>query len=82
MNSRIVRATPKGQITLPKEWRDLFKSDNFLIQMDSIQMVIKPVDLDAMAMEEVVFDADRDNEGKGVSVDEMIRLLKKVRKDG
>lgn len=82
MNSRIVRATPKGQITLPKEWRVRFPSNDFLIQMDSTQMVVKPVRLDFLEAEEVVFDADRDNDGKGVSVDDMIKLLKKIRKHG
>lgn len=80
MATKIVKATTKGQVTIPKAWRDKFKTDDFLLQIKIDQIVIKPVQLADLEAEEVVFDADRDNEGKGVSPDEIIRLLKKIKK--
>lgn len=81
MSPKIVRSTSKGQITLPKLWRDQFGTDNFLMQIDVKSITIRPINLSELqAEEEVIFDADRDNNGKGVSPDEIIRMLKKIRK--
>lgn len=80
MTAKIIKTTEKGQITLPKVWRDQFPTDNFLLKIDVHQITIKPVHLnDLEADEEVMFDADRDNKGKGVTPDAMIKLLKKIR---
>lgn len=49
--------------------------------MDVHQITIKPIHLnDLESEEEVIFDADRDNKGKGITPDEMIRLLKKIQR--
>lgn len=80
MGSKVVRSTSKGQITLPKEWRERVKTDNFLLQMNVGYIVIRPLDLDALEDETIIFDADRDNAGKGVTPEEMIKLLKQIRK--
>jgi AbrB family looped-hinge helix DNA binding protein len=76
MDPKIVKATSKGQITIPKKWRDQFQTDNFLLKVEDSQIIISPVDVRTLEREDVIFDADRDNDGKGVSIDEMIRLLK------
>ena len=39
----------------------------------------KKVQFNELAKEEILFDADRDNEGKGISLGEMIRALKKIK---
>lgn len=78
MSPKVVRSTSKGQITLPKSWRSRFKTDNYLLQMEDFQIVIKPLALDDMASEKIIFDADRDNKGKGIPVKQMIKLLKKL----
>ena len=83
LTSKIVKSTPRGQITLPKQWRGLFSTDHYLVKMDGSKLIIMPLRLDmASTEEEVLFDADRDNGGKGVSPDDMIRILKKIRKHG
>lgn len=83
MASKVVRSTSKGQITLPMSWRAQFKTDNYLLRMNKKQIVVKPVYIEGFEVgeleEEVLFDADKDNNGKGVSVDEMIKLLKKTK---
>lgn len=79
MTPKVVKSTSKGQITLPKEWRDQFHTDNFILQMGESQMILKPFYLsEADIDKEVIFDADRDNEGKGASPDEIIKILKKI----
>lgn len=78
MATKISKCTSKGQITLPKEWRDQFKTDDFMIEYNEKKLIIKPVNLAAF-QEDILFDAKRDNEGKGISIDEMIKALKKVK---
>lgn len=81
MSPKIVKSTSKGQITLPKSWRDQFNTDDFLMQIEVNAITIKPINLARLQEEEeVIFDADRDNNGKGVSPDEIIRMLKKINK--
>ena len=79
MTSKILRSTERGQITLPKQWRSHFTGDTYLATMLSEKLIITPLQLDELAKEEVLFDADRDNVGKGVSPDEMIRALRKIK---
>jgi bifunctional DNA-binding transcriptional regulator/antitoxin component of YhaV-PrlF toxin-antitoxin module len=77
MTRKIVKTTERGQITLPKRWRAHFMTENFLLEMHDDKLVVTPFVLDAD--EEILFDAERDNDGKGVSPDAMIRMLKKLR---
>ncbi len=78
MPTKIAKCTEKGQITLPKQWRDQFDTDSFVVDFDNKQLIIKPFHM-SKAKEDLIFDADRDNEGKGIPIDEMIKLLKKSR---
>lgn len=78
MITKIIKSTSKGQITLPKSWRNKFHTDCFMLRMDTDYVIIKPINVHELS-EEVVFDADRDNKGKGVSPDEIIRVLKKIK---
>jgi len=78
MTAKISKCTVKGQITLPKDWRGQFKTDSFMIKYDKKELVITPVDLTHL-QEDILFDAERDNEGEGISVDEMIKTLKKIK---
>lgn len=75
MPTKIAKCTEKGQITLPKQWRDLFDTDSYVVDFDDKQLIIKPFHL-SKVQEDIVFDADRDNEGKGVLLDDMIKILK------
>jgi len=60
-------------MALPKEWRNQFEKEYFMIKCWQKQLVTTPI-----SQEEVIFDAERDNDCKGVSVDEMIKTLKKI----
>lgn len=76
MNAKVIKTTSKGQITIPKKWRNEKNTDNFLLEVHDQKIVIKPLYLEK---EEVVFDADRDNNGKGISAQEMLNLLKEAK---
>lgn len=75
MNTKVTKTTSKGQITLPSEWRKQFETNNFLMEIKANQIVVKPVLIEEISSEELIFDADRDNNGKGIPVDEIISLL-------
>ena len=79
MTHKVLKSTPRGQITLPKQWRDALATDNFLLEMHVDKLVIIPFYVHTTSAEEILFDADRDNEGKGIDVDDMIKLLNKIR---
>lgn len=79
MTSKIVKSTVRGQITLPSQWRANFATDNYLVEMHQDRLVIIPFNLEGSSNEEILFDADRDNDGKGVSPDHIIKMLKKIK---
>lgn len=79
MNPKVLKSTSKGQITLPKDWRDRFQTDNYLIESKGNYAIIKPIRIEEIESEEILFDADRDNHGRGISPEEMISMLKKAR---
>ena len=79
MNAKVVKSTSKGQITLPQEWRKQFSTDNFVLKMNDKTLIVTPIRLDELESEEVIFDAEQDNDGKGVTPAEMIKILKNIR---
>lgn len=40
------KATSRGQITLPKKWRDKFNTDQYVIKADDFKVEIIPLDKD------------------------------------
>ncbi len=75
----IVKATTKGQITIPAKWRNRFNTDRFLISAKDTHLEIKPIDLDKIDQDKeyTVFDAIRDNKGKGIKAKDLAKILKK-----
>jgi len=78
MTSKIIKSTERGQITLPKQWRSQFNTDNFLLKIVSNKIIITPVTINDLENEEIIFDADRDNKGKGIGLNEMLEMLKQI----
>ncbi|HBU06676.1 MAG TPA: hypothetical protein DEB09_01170 [Candidatus Magasanikbacteria bacterium] len=75
----IVKATTKGQITIPMAWRKRFNTDRFLIDVKDSHLEIKPFDINKIAQEEyTVFDAIRDNNGKGIKAKDLLKIIKKT----
>ena len=42
--NKILQATERGQITLPKKWRDKFTTPYFIVEMSDDSMLIKPME--------------------------------------
>ncbi len=76
----IVKATTKGQITIPAAWRRRFNTDRFLVDIKDSHLEIKPLDLNKIdnIKEYTVFDAIRDNKGKGIKAKDLLKILKKT----
>lgn len=78
MKRKIAKSTERGQITLPKEWRDHFPTNSFIVEMHDDRLIVTPLNLEKADDEEILFDADRDNNGKGVSAKDMIAMIRKI----
>lgn len=77
---KIQRVTSKGQITLPIAWRrKMGNATAITVEMKDDSLIITPLRTEDDRDEEWVtlFDAVRDNNGKGIPVDDMIALVKK-----
>ncbi len=75
MEKVVQKTTSKGQITLPKVWRGQFKTNHFVLESNNEVMIIRPIFLDNPNNYEVVFNADRDNKGKGISAKKLLEYL-------
>lgn len=75
----IVKATTRGQVTLPAKWRRSVKTDRFLMTEKDETLLIRPLQMEELNEDnwETIFDAQRDNRGKGVPIEKMIKALKK-----
>jgi len=76
----IAKATTKGQITLPAKWRRNFSTDRFIMVEKNDFLEIRPLDLNKLDLkkEYTVFDAIRDNNGKGIKAKDLVKILKKI----
>lgn len=74
----IVKSTSKGQITLPAKWRKNFSTNNFVVQEKNGALEIKPliIDKELKSEEYTVFDAIRDNKGKGIKAKDLAKIIK------
>ena len=75
---RIQKITSKGQITLPIAWRNLTKTNSILVTHQGDSLRISPIHLEKNKNEYTVFDAIRDNSGKGIKATELVKMLKKL----
>jgi bifunctional DNA-binding transcriptional regulator/antitoxin component of YhaV-PrlF toxin-antitoxin module len=72
----IVKATSRGQITIPVKWRKNFATDNYIIEEKKDVLEIRPLKKEALEKEEyTVFDAIRDNKGKGIKAEDLVKIL-------
>lgn len=75
----ILKATTKGQITLPAKWRKQFYTDQFVATISPGKLEIEPLKIKRkfIPKEYTVFDAIRDNKGRGIKAGDLIKVLKK-----
>ena len=76
----IVKATTKGQITLPARWRQNFSTDRYIVKEKGEKLEIAPFNLEKLEKqnEYTVFDAIRDNKGKGIKAKDLTNILKRT----
>ncbi len=80
----ILKATTKGQITLPSKWRKKFKTDRFLVSFEGDVLKVKPLKLDDILGKssnkdsKIIFNSARDNKGKGISAKDFLKAIKKI----
>lgn len=74
---KIQRVTSKGQITLPSVWRKEFGTDQVVVTAKGGKIEIAPVRR-SRENEYTVFDAIRDNKGKGIKAEDLIKVLEKI----
>lgn len=74
---KIQRVTSKGQITLPAVWRKEFGTDQVVVTTKGGRVEIAPVRR-SRETEYTVFDAIRDNKGKGIKAVDLIKILDKI----
>ncbi len=75
----ILKTTSKGQITIPIEWRRKFNTNQFIATLKENKLEIEPliINKNKEVKEFTVFDAIRDNQGKGIKAKDLIKILKK-----
>lgn len=80
--SRIQNITSKGQITLPVVWRRKTEALQVVLRARGDILEIAPAEVPARGpqaqKEYTVFDALRDNKGRGLKAADLLTLLKKM----
>lgn len=78
----VLKATSKGQITLPVAWRKQFKTNKFILTFKDDLLKIKPIKLNGVFAEKkgdiTIFNSQRDNDGKGIEAGKLLKILKKI----
>ena len=74
---KIQKVTSKGQITLPISWRKATGANTITLVINGEHIEIVPARLKTES-EYTVFDAIRDNKGKGLKVADLVKVLKKI----
>ena len=78
---KIQRITSKGQITLPIAWRRKMGVDTIVVRAKGNTLEISPARLAKDDGEyTTIFDAIRDNGGKGINASALSKLLRKIDK--
>lgn len=76
---KIQKITSKGQITLPVAWRRATGAETITVTTRGNTIEIMPAELQKND-EYTVFDAIRDNKGKGIKASDLVKILRKIDK--
>lgn len=90
----IVKTTTKGQVTLPAVWRKKFNTNQYLMNFNKNKLTIEPIvimdkkskelslkkiiEQESKKSDLIIFNAYRDNNGKGIEVDKFIKVLEEI----
>lgn len=76
---KIQKVTSKGQITLPISWRKMTGAKIITLVTKGNNILISPTRI-SNENEYTVFDAIRDNKGKGLKAADLVKILGKIDK--
>lgn len=74
---KVQNVTSKGQITLPASWRKAFPSNQIMLRVKNDKIEISTINPREDEGYYTVFDALRDNNGKGISAKDLLKMLNK-----
>ena len=76
----ILKTTSKGQITIPIEWRNKFETNQFIATITDNKLELEPLIIKNYTADKeyTVFDAIRDNQGKGLKAVDLVKILQKL----
>lgn len=76
---KIQKVTSRGQITLPVDWRRKTNTDIITLRTKGNLIEISPLQSEhGKNSEYTVFDAIRDNKGKGIKAVDLLKILNKI----
>ena len=81
INEKIQRVTERGQITLPASWRrKVGIRTGIIVKQQGDSLLISPLRTEDERDEEwvTIFDAIRDNKGKGVPAKEFAEMIRRI----
>jgi len=73
-NTKIQKISSKGQVTLPASWRKAIKTEHISVVVVGDKLEITPARFETNG-EYTVFDAIRDNGGKGLRVKDLEKIF-------
>jgi bifunctional DNA-binding transcriptional regulator/antitoxin component of YhaV-PrlF toxin-antitoxin module len=79
ITEKVQKITSQGQITLPIAWRRKFKTDQVVLRSKGDMLEVEAFDLSNRGenTDYTVFDAIRDNRGKGMKAQDLLNILPK-----
>jgi bifunctional DNA-binding transcriptional regulator/antitoxin component of YhaV-PrlF toxin-antitoxin module len=79
--TKVQKISAQGQITLPAAWRRAIKTNHISVSISDDRLEIRPARFQD-PHEYTVFDAIRDNNGKGLAPEEILSVLKNIKETG
>jgi len=77
IKTKIQKISSKGQVTLPAAWRRSIDTDTIVVSISGDTLEIRPAKLENSS-EYTVFDAIRDNNGKGLKLKDLQNIIEKL----
>ncbi len=75
--TKIQKISSKGQVTLPVAWRRAIDTDTIIVSINGDTLEIRPAKLES-SKDYTVFDAIRDNKGKGLKLEDLQNILESI----
>lgn len=69
--TKILHATSRGQITLPKDWRGKFKTTYYVVEIKESELVLKPLTHSKTLKDEVEASWNEYHRGEFIDADDL-----------